>query len=221
MSSERFEDLEDELRSTLDSLEGVIKTRLPKISGEQRKSELRKAEKQMEDASSLLNNMMEETHGVPGAYRTKMLSTIRSYRYQLENVKKEINKASAQTPSGRSDLFGDFSDPSVAHKNRMLEGLDSLQKSSASVERSQRIAAETDEVGVQIIGDLEDQRESLLRTRDKVKQAHSDLGRSRRILNSMAIRLATNKVILVIIIFLELIILGAVVYIRFFKSKKK
>ena len=33
MSSERFEDLEDELRSTLGSLESVIRNRLPKISG--------------------------------------------------------------------------------------------------------------------------------------------------------------------------------------------
>jgi len=218
MSSEKFEDSEEEFRSIYEALVNTLKNRLPKLYGEQRKEELRNMEKQSEDISALLNVMMEEGQSAPGAYRTGMISKVRGYRYQLDKLKKDIAKATAMSVGGRDDLLEEPPNPATLQRNRMVEGLDRLAKGSDSIERSHRIAAETDEVGVQIISSLEDQRESLLRSRDKVKQTHADLGRSRRILNSMAIKLATNKVILVVIIFLELCILGAVIYLKFIKK---
>eukprot|EP00794_Sanderia_malayensis_P020522 gene20522-22541_t len=208
MSSERFEDYEDELKNINESLERTLKVKLPKLSGEQRKAELRNADKQMEDASSLINSLLEEAQNAPVPYRSQMMT------------KGKLAPA-AVGGFGREELLDEPLDPAIAQKNRMLDGLESLNRTSASVERSRRIADETDEYGVQIISDLEGQRESLLRSKDKVKATHEDLGRSRRILSSMRIRMATNKLIMVVIIFIELVILGAVVYVRFFKGKKK
>ena len=42
----------------------------------------------------------------------------------------------------------------------------------------------------------------------------------RQILNLFVFRIATNKLLLAVIIFVELCILGGVVYLRFFKNKK-
>lgn len=218
MSSEKFEDYDEELKTILDTIDRALKIKLPRLSGEQRKAELRNAGKEMDEALFLLNQMTEEAQAAPGSFRSQMMSKVRGYRNQLDKLKKDMSKIAAPVGASKEDLLGEPPDPMIAQRNRMLEGLESLDRSSASVERSRRIAAETDEYGVQIISDLEGQRESLLRSRDKVKQTHEDLGRSRRILNSMGIRLATNKVIMIMIIFLELVILGAVVYIRFFKG---
>ena len=50
----------------------------------------------------------------------------------------------------------------------MLGNTDTLKRASASVGRAQAISAQTDEVAVAIMEDLDDQKTSLLRTRNKV-----------------------------------------------------
>lgn len=50
----------------------------------------------------------------------------------------------------------------------LLQGTDSLNRASQSIERSHRIAAETDQIGTDIIEELGEQREQLERTRSRV-----------------------------------------------------
>ena len=52
-----------------------------------------------------------------------------------------------------------------------MSGNESLNRASASIARSHQVAAETDEVGSGIINELDTQRESLVRTRDRVSRA--------------------------------------------------
>jgi len=230
MSSEEFEDAEEEFTSYFNELQNLINNRLNKLQGEARKKELRNAEKLYEDADLQLSQMVDEAQKAPGAFRTQLMGKTRTYRADLTRIKRElvkISSASAIASSSSGGLREDLLETSsqnkfqVEQRNKMIEGLESLNRGSQSVGRSQRIAAETDEVGVQIIGDLDDQRESLIRTKDKLKETETNLGKSRRILNSMAIRVATNKLLLAIIIVMELAILGGVVYLKFFNKKKK
>lgn len=51
----------------------------------------------------------------------------------------------------------------------LLQGTDSLNNATMSIERSQRIAAETDQIGTDIIEELGEQREQLDRTRNRVR----------------------------------------------------
>lgn len=50
----------------------------------------------------------------------------------------------------------------------LLQGTESLNNASQSIERSQRIAAETEQIGTDIISELGEQREQLDRTRNRV-----------------------------------------------------
>lgn len=50
----------------------------------------------------------------------------------------------------------------------LLQGTDSLNNATQSIERSQRIATETDQIGTDIIEELGEQREQLDRTRNRV-----------------------------------------------------
>lgn len=50
----------------------------------------------------------------------------------------------------------------------LLQGTDSLNRASQSIERSHRIAAETDQIGTDIIEELGEQREQLERTKSRV-----------------------------------------------------
>jgi len=226
MSSERYEELEDDFDIHIKEIENSVLKKLPKISGEVRKSELRNLEKIVEDADAELAQMFDEAQSAPGTYRTTLMSRSRGYKAQLDKLKKEYNKAlqssgSSGGPSagGRNELVGQSGSQNQSNilQNRMSEGLASLDRGTQSLARSERIAQETDEIGVQIIGDLDEQRDTLVRTRDKLKETNADLSRSRRILATMGIKLMTNKLLLIVIIILELAIIGGIVYLKFIK----
>uniref|UniRef100_A0A3Q3KSE7 Vesicle transport through interaction with t-SNAREs 1B n=1 Tax=Mastacembelus armatus TaxID=205130 RepID=A0A3Q3KSE7_9TELE len=99
----------------------------------------------------------------------------------------------------------------------LLQGTESLNNASQSIERSQRIATKTEQIGTDIIEELGEQREQLERTRDRLVNTGENLSRSRKILRAMSRRLMTNKLLLGIIILMELAILGAVIYLKFFR----
>ena len=50
----------------------------------------------------------------------------------------------------------------------LLQGTESLNRASQSIERSHQIAAETDQIGTDIIEELGEQREQLERTKGRV-----------------------------------------------------
>ncbi|XP_002166596.2 vesicle transport through interaction with t-SNAREs homolog 1B isoform X1 [Hydra vulgaris] len=217
MSSEKFEDCEDELRLCLGEIQNSLKNKLPNLKGESKKSELRNIEKGIDNAGVQLSRMQEEAQNAPGAYRISFLSKTRDFEMQLKKCRKEL----ARLTSSDKDTFSGFEDdePKNAQKKQIIKGFESLDRGTESIVRSQIIAAETDELGVGIISDLDTQREALLRTRDKLEKTDAELGKSRRILASLSVRLATNKLLLVIIIIVELAIIGGIVYLRFFKNK--
>ncbi|XP_065661598.1 vesicle transport through interaction with t-SNAREs homolog 1B isoform X2 [Hydra vulgaris] len=221
MSSEKFEDCEDELRLCLGEIQNSLKNKLPKLNGESKKSELRNIEKKINDAGVQLSRMNEEAQNAPGAYKISFLSKTRDFEVQLSKCRKELARLS--NTSSNKDIFSGFEDdePKNAQKKKIIEGFETLDHGTESILRSQRVAAETDELGEGIISDLDTQREALLRTRDRLEKTDAELGKSRRILASLSVRLATNKLLLVIIIIVELAIIGGIVYLRFFKNKKQ
>lgn len=50
----------------------------------------------------------------------------------------------------------------------LLQGTDSLNRATQSIERSHRIATETDQIGSEIIEELGEQRDQLERTKNRV-----------------------------------------------------
>ncbi|XP_046849093.1 vesicle transport through interaction with t-SNAREs homolog 1B-like [Xenia sp. Carnegie-2017] len=221
LSSEKFEDLGEELDVLCSEIQSGI-DKIQRLDGELKKQKIREVQKQIEDSKIILEEMEEEILIAPGEFRNKMNTTVRNKSRVLEKLKRDMNKMtnSSQTSSARDDLFSTGPkqfDPNASQRNKLLQGTDILNRTSDSVARSQQIAAESEQIGVEIIDDLDNQRESLLRTRDRLRETDEDLGKSRKILKRMALRVATNKLIMGLIIFVELVIVGAVVYIRFIK----
>jgi vesicle transport through interaction with t-SNAREs 1 len=67
---------------------------------------------------------------------------------------------------------------------------------------------------LKVLSELESQRESLLRTRQRLEDADEELSQARRILKKMYVNILTNKILLGVIIILELAILGGSIYHR-------
>lgn len=77
--------------------------------------------------------------------------------------------------SSREELFGglesgdgDLDASTVDQRSRLLSGTDRLGESSRRLQDSHRLALETENVGINILGTLKGQRETILRSRDTV-----------------------------------------------------
>lgn len=104
------------------------------------------------------------------------------------------------------------------HRRTLLASRATLERSAGSVARSQQVAADTEQIGTEVVTELGTQRETLLRAKRRLSQTDQELTKTQKIIRTMTKRVLTNKFILIIIIVLEIGILAATVYLKFFKK---
>ncbi|XP_017013468.1 vesicle transport through interaction with t-SNAREs homolog 1B [Drosophila takahashii] len=92
---------------------------------------------------------------------------------------------------------------------------DVLQRTADSIQRSNQIAIETENMGAEVLGELGEQRESLLRTTRRLEDADQDLSKSRVIIRKLGREVLYNKIILILIILLEVGILVGLLVLKF------
>uniref|UniRef100_A0A8C6W609 Vesicle transport through interaction with t-SNAREs 1B n=1 Tax=Nannospalax galili TaxID=1026970 RepID=A0A8C6W609_NANGA len=119
--------------------------------------------------------MEEELRYAPLSFRNPMMTKLRNYRKDLAKLHREVrNTPLTATAAGRGDpKYGTYALENE-HMNRLqsqrtllLQGTESLNRATQSIERSHRIAAETDQIGSEIIEELGEQREQLERTKSR------------------------------------------------------
>ncbi|CAH1104128.1 unnamed protein product [Psylliodes chrysocephalus] len=108
-------------------------------------------------------------------------------------------------------------DDDYEERNRQLifQGTQVLGRTGESLARSTQIAVETEQIGNEVVSELGEQRESLLRTRTRLEDANEQLNSAKSLLKSMSRNVIYNKLILILIIVLEILILATVSYLKF------
>ncbi|XP_023161178.1 vesicle transport through interaction with t-SNAREs homolog 1B [Drosophila hydei] len=113
-----------------------------------------------------------------------------------------------QLPSGSTD-----------HNRRQQQVIantyDVLQRTTESIQRSNQVAIETENMGAEVLGELGEQRESLLRTTRRLEDADQELSKSRIILRKLGREVVYNRIVLILIIFLEIAILIGLLVLKF------
>lgn len=220
MSSELFENYETEFSNILTKVSTKINSQIPNFSGEQRKAAVRTASKDIERAEDLLREMEIETRSAPPTYRTKMSTRLRGYQTELQKMKRDL--MTAETGGGaaaKTELLGGpvvdtYESRQANQRTRLLNDNDALNRTSDRISNAQRIGEESEQIGTAILSELGDQRQTIIRTGAKVSSTDANLGKSKRILNSMARRVITNKLIMYTIIFLLVAILIIVLLLK-------
>lgn len=214
-------------RSLYDELK-LMPERALRCHGEERKRLVRSFDERQGEAEEVLQGMEEELRAAPSSHRNAMSTKLRLYRRDLGKLQRDM-KVSAPPGFGSPNQPGEGSHRGIyssenqqsthlqSQRALLLQGTEALNNASQSIERSQRIANETEQIGTDIIEELGEQREQLDRTRNRLVNTGENLSRSRKILRAMARRLVTNKLLLGVIIVMELAILGAVIYLKFFR----
>ncbi|XP_067895535.1 vesicle transport through interaction with t-SNAREs homolog 1B [Heterodontus francisci] len=223
MSSEEFEKMHEAYGGIYEELKCQCE-QVSRYSGEQKRRFLREIDEKVEEANEILDGMEKEIRNAPLSYRNQMNIKIRSYRKDVSKVQRDV-RSNDIGYGVRSDIKytmysaeNEQNNYSGSQRALLLQGTDSLNRATQSLDRSHRIAAETDQMGSDIIEELGEQREQLERSKDRLINTGENLSRSRRMLRAMSRRVVTNKLLLAIIILLEVAILGAVVYVKFFRK---
>ncbi|XP_056402446.1 vesicle transport through interaction with t-SNAREs homolog 1B [Hyla sarda] len=222
MSSEQFETLLDLFTERYEYLR-AIPPRLEGCRGEQHKSLLREFDKRHLEANEMLSQMEAELKDAPRSYQNQMANKMRTYRKVLAELQRDARNTNTgfMSDGGRKGLYNVEDEQRATlnpQRSLLLQGHESLNRTTESIARSHYLAAETDAIGHNIVEELGEQREQLERTKDRLVNTGENLSKSRKILRSMSRKIVTNKLFLSIIIILEIAILGAVVYLKFFRK---
>lgn len=101
------------------------------------------------------------------------------------------------------------------NRQLVMEGREALERTAQSISRSNQVAAETENIGTEVISELSAQRETLLRSKSRLTNADEQLDTTRNLLRKMGRNVLYNKLILILIIVLELCILITITFLRF------
>ncbi|XP_074853316.1 vesicle transport through interaction with t-SNAREs homolog 1B isoform X2 [Carettochelys insculpta] len=194
-SSEHFERLHEIFRRLHAELRGTPE-RLRGSAAEEKKKLIREYDEKQREANETLGEMEEELKYAPVSFRNQMMNRIRAYKRDLAMFQREMKSTDLGLgPGSRGDTkFGVYAMENEqqthlqSQRALLLHGTESLNRATQSIDRSHRIAAETDQIGTEIIEELGDQREQLERTKSRLVNTSENLSKTRKILRSISRR---------------------------------
>lgn len=136
-----------------------------------------------------LDQLRLEKQNIPSAARSKVNIRFRNYSSDIDEVKRKLKSLS----DDRKALFGERytdepQDEHLEQRQQLLSGTERLERSSARLQNSQRIALETEDVARGTLADLEIQRGTIQNTRDNLQQSEGYVDTSIKTLRGMARR---------------------------------
>ncbi|KAK4937866.1 t-SNARE VTI1 [Elasticomyces elasticus] len=193
---------------------------IPELAGEQRKAAVRGAERALDEAKELLDQMNLEKSNIPTSARSKVNSRFRNHQSDIDGLTRKLKSLA----DDRKQLFGDRytddpesgpRDAQLEQRQQLLSGTERLGRSSQRLQESQRIALETEQIGASTLADLHGQRNVIENTHRNLLQSEGYVDRSVKTLRGMARRMATNRIITIAIITVLILLIIGVIYSKF------
>ncbi|KAK5086139.1 t-SNARE VTI1 [Exophiala xenobiotica] len=191
--SELFSNYEAELKLVQADLNQKL-DQVEELSGEERKSAVRGAQRALEEAKELLDQMNLEKANIPTSSRSKANQKYRNAQTDIDTMSRKLKTLTAQS-SDRKALFGDrytddpdSRDAALEQRQQLLSGTDRLGRSSQRLRDSQRVALETEAIGANTLADLHQQRNVIEHTHQNLQQSEGYVDRSVKTLRGMARR---------------------------------
>ncbi|EPS45286.1 hypothetical protein H072_737 [Dactylellina haptotyla CBS 200.50] len=160
------------------------------LAGEPQKAAIRAAQRAVEEADEIISQMRIEKENLPTNIRSKYAPRVRNYEHDLDKTKQTLKRAAAT--ADRQNIYGGKGpsgiDSVYEQRQQLLSGTDRLERSSQRLQNSQRLAAETENIGAGILGDLHQQRSTLENAREGLWDGERYVNRSVQTLKGMARR---------------------------------
>lgn len=196
--------------------------RVPNLNGAEKKNLIGQVERQFEEAQELLEQMDLEVKSLPQTTRPKYQTRLLSYQSELTKLKKDLRHAVvafSDEAQAREELLGDEESYGLAEEQRalLLDNTERMDRSTHKLSAGYKVAIETENVGADILNSLHSQRQTITRTRERLRNTDDDLSKSSRILTGMIRRLMQNRLVLYGVFVLLVIVIILAIYFSFKK----
>ncbi|KZV19655.1 vesicle transport v-SNARE 12 [Dorcoceras hygrometricum] len=166
--------------------------------GEKKKQEVKELQAGLDDADVLIRKMDLEARSLQPSLKASLLAKLREHKSDLNKLKREVKKLTLLNSSQPSDedlesgMAGAHT-ASANERDRLATTTERLNQSTDRLTESRRAALETEQLGVSILEDLHQQRETLLHSHKKLSDVDSAIDKSKKVLTSMSRRISRNK----------------------------
>ncbi|XP_066259718.1 vesicle transport through interaction with t-SNAREs homolog 1A [Euwallacea similis] len=173
-------------------------------------------EKHVEEAKELLEQMDLEVREIETSKKQRCKTKLECYRAELKRLTLEYIKARAVKQESLYDSTEDVDlRVSIDQKQRLLDNAETLERSGRKLNDGYRVVIETEELGNQVMRNLSEQRETIQRSRNRLRETDEELNRSSRILSSMLMRVMQQKAVLYAVGASFIIFISLGIYISF------
>ncbi|KAE8589368.1 hypothetical protein XENTR_v10017542 [Xenopus tropicalis] len=219
MSSD-FEGYEQDYAVLTAEITGRI-GKVPRLMGDEKKQMILNVEKQLEEARELLEQMDLEVREIPVQSRAMYSNRMRSYKQEMGKLDADFKRSRiAYSDEVRNELLGDEGNSSESQliklreeRAHLLDNTERLERSSRRLEAGYQVAVETEQIGQNILENLNQDREKIQRARERLRETDANLGKSSRVLTGMLRRIIQNRVLVVVLgIFIVFTIILAIYF---------
>ncbi|KAI9338844.1 hypothetical protein BDR26DRAFT_862870 [Obelidium mucronatum] len=247
--SEVFQTYEKEYSSLFDSISRKVTLEIASAPTlDQKKRLINQTNRELEEADEIVRNRVAEmmTSYPPLSCRSakwkwklfrlppqsggKLQPRVKSFKDEIKKAKKDLVGVNTAI-SDRDQLLGgagsssgshlvDVDNHGNDHRSKMLQGTERLQEGSRRLEEAKRMAIETENMGIETLGSLNQQREQILRTKDRLTVADSFITKSQGVLRGMHETMMANKWLTYGIIAALMLLILIVIYFKWFASSK-
>ncbi|KAJ8712054.1 hypothetical protein PYW07_004896 [Mythimna separata] len=176
--------------------------RLKSGNGDNREQLIREIQANFEEANDLLEQLELETRGVGAGSR------VAAYRAELQRVRDEfrsvVNNTGQTYVYENEEVFDDWGGMGEQHR-KLLDNTERLERSGKTLTEGYRVLLETEQVGAAVLQDLSVQRETIQRSRGRLRETDEQLNRSSRLMNTMVMRALQDRFVLALVF----VVLGA------------
>ncbi|PSR88431.1 Vesicle transport v-SNARE like [Actinidia chinensis var. chinensis] len=158
-----------------------------------------------------------EARSLQPSLKAVLLAKLRDYKADLNKLKrgvKKISSVNANTISREELMESGMADAHV--RERLAMSTERLNRSSDRIKESRRTMLEIEDLGISILQDLHQQRETLLHSHKKLHGVDDAIDKSKKVLTSMSRRMSSNKLIVGSIIAALVLAIILVLYFKLF-----
>ncbi|KAM7468503.1 hypothetical protein LguiB_016065 [Lonicera macranthoides] len=197
--SEVFEGYERQYCELSASLSRKCNSAALLLDGEQKNIQISELQAGLDEADVLIRKMDLDARSLQPSVKVTLLAKLREYKSDLTKLKREVKKLTSAKSSQalHEELLeagmADAHAVSADQRGRLAISTERLNQSSDRIKESRRTVFETEELGVSILQDLHQQRETLLHSHTKLHGVDDAIDKSKKILGAMSKRMSRNK----------------------------
>lgn len=112
-----------------------------------------------------------EVRGINGTARDRLRSRVESHRAELKRLTQEFQTAKKPKEDIIEITLDESWDNNVTEdqRKRLLDASERIERTGRTLQNGYRMALETEEIGSQVLKELHEQRETIQRSRGRVR----------------------------------------------------